>query len=145
MEGGRSDPRNMILHQMFSYLGYGERAGSGLYMISKVWEDKDWIKPIIKEELIPNRTILTLYMRENSNYPNNYPSDYPNNYPNKITKVQEKILNVIQMHPEITVKEISLLINEIKYDAIRWNIQELKNKGILKREGTTRKGRWFIL
>ncbi len=25
MQGGRSDPRNVILHQMFSYLGYEEK------------------------------------------------------------------------------------------------------------------------
>lgn len=70
MEGGRSDPRNVILHQMFSYLGFGERAGSGLYMIRKTWENKNWIKPELKDELNPNRTILTLYMRKN--YSKNY-------------------------------------------------------------------------
>ena len=64
MQGGRSDPRNVILHQMFSYLGYGERAGSGLYMINKVWSEKEWIKPKMKVELNPNRTMLTLYMKK---------------------------------------------------------------------------------
>lgn len=29
LQGGQSDPRNPILHKMFSYLGYGERAGAG--------------------------------------------------------------------------------------------------------------------
>lgn len=33
-KGGESDSRNPILHQMFSYLGYGERAGSGLFNIN---------------------------------------------------------------------------------------------------------------
>ena len=32
LKGGQSDPRNPILHKMFSHLGYGERAGSGLPM-----------------------------------------------------------------------------------------------------------------
>ena len=82
MEGGRSDPRNAILHQMFSYLGFGERAGSGLYMISTVWKSKNWIKPQIKEELNPNRTILTLYMKKDKIYTNNYPNNYTNSYPN---------------------------------------------------------------
>ena len=41
LKGGQSDPRNPILHKMFSYLGYGERAGSGLPMINNVWKEKD--------------------------------------------------------------------------------------------------------
>lgn len=66
MTGGISDPRNAILHQMFSYLGFGERAGSGLYMINSVWRNKNWIKPEIKDELNPNRTILSLYMKKDN-------------------------------------------------------------------------------
>lgn len=141
MKGGRSDPRNVILHQMFSYLGYGERAGSGLYMISTVWKEKNWIKPEMEDELNPNRTILTLYMRKQEDYPNNY----PNNYPNELTKIQMKILKIIKSNPTITVKQISECIDEIKYDAVRWNIAELKKKNIIERKGTTRKGIWIIL
>ncbi len=122
---------------MFSYLGYGERAGSGLYMISTVWKDKNWIKPEMEDELNPNRTILTLYMRKNENY--------PNNYPNELTKIQVKILEIIKSNPTISVKQISELVNEIKYDAVRWNIAELKKKKIIERKGTTRKGVWIIL
>lgn len=141
MKGGRSDPRNAMLHQMFSYLGYGERAGSGLYMISTVWKDKNWIKPDMKEELNPNRTILTLYMKKNMNYPNHY----PNHYPNELTKIQLKIIEIIKSNPNITVRQISESINEIKYDAIRWNIAELKKKKVIDRKGTTRKGKWIVL
>ena len=139
MVGGRSDPRNAILHQMFSHLGFGERAGSGLFMISSVWKNKNWIKPELKDELNPNRTILTLKMKRKGNYsnhyPNSYPNDYSNNYPIQITKVQAKLVEVIETNPLISAKEISLIINDIKYDAIRWNIAELKRKGILDRIG----------
>lgn len=145
MQGGRSDPRNVILHQMFSYLGYGERAGSGLYMINTVWKDKNWIKPEMEDELNPNRTILTLYMRKNKNYSKDYPNSYPNNYPNELTKIQVKILEIIKLNPTISVKQISELVNEIKYDAVRWNIAEMKKKKIIERKGTTRKGTWIIL
>ena len=149
MQGGRSDARNAILHQMFSYLGYGERAGSGLYKICNAWKSRNWIKPEMKDELNPNRTILTLYMRKNkSNYPNDYPNDYPNNYPNnyhnQLSEIQNKILEIIKENPTISVKQISQLINEIKYDAVRWNIAELKKKDIIERKGTTRKGIWTI-
>lgn len=137
MQGGRSDARNAILHQMFSYLGYGERAGSGLYKICNTWKNKNWIKPEMSEELNPNRIILTLYMKKDKN-------NYPNNYYNQLNKIQIKILEIIKDNPTISVRRISEIIDEIKYDAIRWNIAELKKKDILQRNGTTRKGIWTI-
>ena len=145
MEGGRSDPRNAILHQMFSYLGFGERAGSGLYMISTVWKSKNWIKPQIKEELNPNRTILTLYMKKDKIYTNNYPNNYTNSYPNKLNEIQSQIIEIIKENPTSTAKEISMKIGNRGLPAIKWNLKQLKNNGIIERKGTTRKGQWMIL
>ena len=71
-------------------------------------------------------------------------NNYPNNYSNQLNKVQEKILEIIRENPEISVRQISEIIDEIKYDAIIWNIAELKRKDILERNGTTRKGKWTI-
>ena len=88
----------------------------------------------LEDELNPNRTILTLYMRKNkSNYPSNYPNNYPNNYHNQLSEIQNKILEIIKENPTISVKQISELINEIKYDAVRWNIAELKKKDLMKK------------
>ena len=88
-------------------------------------------------------------MRKNkcysNDYPNSYPNSYPNNYPNELTKIQVKILEIIKSNPTISVKQISELVNEIKYDAVRWNIAEMKKKKIIERKGTTRKGTWIIL
>ena len=53
-------------------------------------------------------------------------------------------MEIIESNPTINVKQISELISEIKYDAVRWNIAELKKKRILERKGTTRKGEWII-
>ena len=144
MNGGISDPRNMILHQMFSYLGSGERAGSGLYMIRSVWENKSWIKPELKDRLNPNRTILTLYMKKAKNYTNNYPNNYTNNYPNKLNKIQLQIIEIIKENPTITAKEISEKVGNRGLPAIKWNLKQLKENGILERKGTTRRGMWII-
>lgn len=144
MDGGRSDPRNAILHQMFSHLGFGERAGSGLYMISTVWRSKNWIEPEIKEELNPNRTTLTLYMKKDKIYTNNYPNSYPNNYPDKLNEIQLQIIKIIKGNPVVTAKEISMIIEKRGLPAIKWNLKQLKNKGILERDGTTRRGKWIV-
>lgn len=146
MEGGRSDPRNTILHQMFSYLGFGERAGSGLYMISTVWKSKEWVKPEIKDELNPNRTILVLYMKkDSSNYTKNYSKNYTNGYTNKVNNTQLKIIELIKVDSTITAKELAENIENITLAGIKWNLKKMKDNGIIAREGTPRKGKWIIL
>ena len=144
-KGGLSDPRNPLLHKMFSYLGYGERAGSGLSMINDVWKEKGWVIPKIKETLNPNRTTLILYMEKDKIYTNNYPNNYTNNYPNKLNKIQLQIIEIIKENPTITAKEISIKIGNRGLPAIKWNLKQLKNNRIIERKGTTRNGYWIIL
>ena len=40
MEGGESDCRNRSLHALFSLLGLGERADSGVPKIRQAWTEK---------------------------------------------------------------------------------------------------------
>lgn len=58
--GGVSDPRNKNLFKMFSLIGLGERAGSGIENIHKAWRSQHWRLPELTEELQPERTTLTL-------------------------------------------------------------------------------------
>lgn len=131
---------------MFSYLGFGERAGSGLYMISTVWKSKEWVKPEIKDELNPNRTILVLYMKkDSSNYTKNYSKNYTNGYTNKVNHTQLKIIELIKVDSTITAKELAENIENITLAGIKWNLKKMKDNGIIAREGTPRKGKWIIL
>jgi len=109
MVGGRSDPRNAILHQMFSHLGFGERAGSGLFMISSVWKNKNWIKPELKDELNPNRTILTLYMKSDKKVGINAGINAGINVEInvEINLTQRKILDLMIQNQRITQEEIA--------------------------------------
>lgn len=62
INGGISDPRNGIMLKMFSLIEFGERAGSGLSVICKVWE-KVYHTPVTIEETHKDgvdRTVLTL-------------------------------------------------------------------------------------
>ena len=58
--GGISDPRNAFLFKMFSLIGIGERAGSGIPTILSAWEEQHWRNPQLSEELQPDRTVLIL-------------------------------------------------------------------------------------
>ncbi len=147
LKGGQSDPRNPLLHRMFSYLGYGERAGSGLSMINRFWQEKHWKSPEIVETFNPNRTTLTLTTKKESyleNYPESYPENCTESYPENLNDNQIKILKVLKENPEISRKEISEKISTITEDGVKWNIKKLKEKGIIERVGSDRKGYWKL-
>ncbi|WP_374253930.1 RNA-binding domain-containing protein [Acinetobacter brisouii] len=60
IEGGVSDCRNRLLHQMFLLVGLGERAGSGMPKIFSGWKSVNWRTPKIWEKQTPAQTILEL-------------------------------------------------------------------------------------
>ena len=46
--------------KMFNLIDIGERAGSGIPNIFRVWRERGWAAPEITEQLEPERTVLTL-------------------------------------------------------------------------------------
>ncbi len=58
--GGISDPRNGTMLKMFNLIDIGERAGSGIPNIFRVWREQGWAMPTITEQFEPERTLLTL-------------------------------------------------------------------------------------
>ena len=142
-KGGKSDPRNPILHQMFSYLGYGERAGSGLYNINAVWKEKGWEDPIIKETLNPNRTTLILNMKNvDRNVDRNVEKYFREIYP-ELTDNLIRIIEIIDKDKYIKQDEIAQKLNKTKNTIFR-NIKTLKDLKIIERIGSTKKGYWKI-
>ncbi len=137
--GGKSDPRNPILHQIFSYLGYGERAGSGLFNIKATWKEKNWKEPIIEETLNPNRTTLILSMEKKLQGTNKFLEKFPE----KFLENEQKILDIIKEKPNITQIELSNIL-KITPRAIRKIMKKLKENKIIERIGSDRKGYWKI-
>ena len=64
IQGGISDCRNRIMHQMFLMIGLGERAGSGIPKIYSGWDWRHWRKPALYEKQEPDQTLLELRMLE---------------------------------------------------------------------------------
>ena len=58
--GGRSDPRNQAMLNMFSAIDIGERAGSGIPRIIDGWISCGYDEPTWQVEFDPERTTLTL-------------------------------------------------------------------------------------
>jgi predicted HTH transcriptional regulator len=64
VQGGESDCRNRIMHQMFLMIGLGERAGSGIPKIYSGWNWRHWRRPALYEIDEPPQTLLELRMLE---------------------------------------------------------------------------------
>ena len=60
IEGGRSDPRNTQVFNIFSLIGIGERSGTGLSNLYALWEQHGFATPVICEEFDPEKTIVSI-------------------------------------------------------------------------------------
>ena len=52
--------------KMFNLIDIGERAGSGIPNIFRVWYEQGWEMPVITERLEPERTVLSLVFEKAS-------------------------------------------------------------------------------
>lgn len=62
LQGGESDCRNRLMHQMFLMIGLGERAGSGIPRIYSGWKSQHWRQPHLYQKDEPEQTLLELHM-----------------------------------------------------------------------------------
>ena len=58
--------------------------------------------------------------------------------------VINKILTLMIENPRITAKQISNKIENITFDGIRYHISNLKKSGKIRREGSTKSGKWIV-
>ena len=58
--------------------------------------------------------------------------------------VVTRILKVIQEEPSLSQKKIANIIGE-KYSTVKYYMESMKKSGIIKREGSSQKGKWIIL
>lgn len=58
--------------------------------------------------------------------------------------VVTRILKVIQEEPSLSQKKIADAIGE-KYSTVKYYMESMKKSGIIKREGSSQKGKWIIL
>ncbi len=62
LQGGVSDCRNRLMHQMFLLIGLGERGGSGVPKIYSGWRSQHWRPPAFYTKAEPEQTLLELRM-----------------------------------------------------------------------------------
>ena len=62
-----------------------------------------------------------------------------------ITKsVPDKMVDLMKAEPNITAKQIVERLN-ISFDGVRYHIKNLRANGRIKREGSTKSGKWIVI
>lgn len=168
LKGGVSDPRNKTIMKMFNLIGIGERAGSGIPKLWKVWNEEGYESPFIEElysDVERTRLTLPLTKKENigvSQFGTDGTDCGTDENSDNIDETKEntnqsgtsgtsrgtdelcaRIINLIQENNRISTNS---MIDQLKISkrTLYRMLKVLKEKGILERKGTTRSGYWVI-
>lgn len=134
ISGGFSDPRNGTMLKMLNMIDIGERAGSGIPNIYRVWHDQNWIEPAITQSFEPDRTTLSLVLSPKIG------DKSAIKIGDKLVKKAVKkqlIIEYITDHPAVRTSEIAE-IADLKESRARDYLSELVSEGIIIAEGANR-------
>ena len=63
----------------------------------------------------------------------------------KIEKsVSNRLIELMMLEPSITAKQIAEHLN-VSFDGVRYHIKKLRAEGKIKREGSTKSGKWVVI
>ena len=134
--GGVSDPRNGAMLKMFNLIDIGERAGSGIPNIFRVWREQGWVMPTISETSEPDRTMLELTLKKSDDKKMTIKSD-----DKKVTIKSSRQKNeiVAYLTDHISAKNIELAeLLGVKSTRVKQLLKELIDEGIIVAEGSNR-------
>ena len=60
----------------------------------------------------------------------------------KLSQKQEKILAYLKQNPTASRKELTMHIDDLTEDGVKYNLKRLKALGLIQREGADNDGRW---
>lgn len=145
--GGISDARNGKIFNMFALINVGERSRSGLCDVYSVWEENGFRRPEIIESIDPDRITLTLQIEIDGNFDGNDGNSDGNDVnPDgnlTLTLNEQHVLAEIAKEASLSAAKIGAKIG-ISKPSVERIIRSLKQKGYIRREGSTR-GLWIIL
>lgn len=61
-----------------------------------------------------------------------------------VKSIADRIIELMIVEPNITARQISDNLN-ISFDGVRYHIKRLKADGRIKREGSTKSGKWVVM
>lgn len=129
--GGVSDPRNSTMLKMFNLINIGERAGSGIPNIMSVWRMQKWSEPTIIQTFEPERTTLTLSIKDER-------SGKVGDKKSAITESARRIIvEYLTCHNSVSCTEIAAALN-LQSSRTRDYLSALVAEEIIVAEGANR-------
>ena len=130
---GRSRPINLELQQIMVQLDYIEQTGHGVPLIVSKYGRNAFD---ITENFIT--VTIPLKKQENSIIENN------KNFVDGLNQTQRKILELVKNNSRITTTKLAELVG-VSVTSINNEIKKLKEKNMIKREGSNKSGIWVII
>ena len=154
-----SDYRNPFIAEAMKVLGYVNRFSRGVYRVQKELQENGNGKAIFdfsfRTAFKVVENISKKYFEEGFGTNSQKTSrKHPENiqktsrkHPENIQKnrtIQQQIIDAIQSNPTITRKELIYQLNSSE-GSVKYHLSQLIKKGIIKREGSDRTGKWIII
>lgn len=134
--GGVSDPRNGTMLKMFNLIDIGERAGSGIPNIFRVWRGQGWKEPVIIESAEPDRIMLELTLKKSDDKKVTIKSD-DKKVTIKSSRQKNEIVAYLTDHISAKNTELAELLG-VKSTRVKQLLKELIDEGIIVAEGSNR-------
>ncbi|MBO7351387.1 MAG: putative DNA binding domain-containing protein [Candidatus Methanomethylophilaceae archaeon] len=135
LKGGYSDPRNVTLMSLAMSVGWVERIGSGIYTIEKALKDDRISSFTIDEQTDPSSVNVEIGISLKGT----------GKHSNKARDANKlRILQMIAENPSISQETMGMELS-VSLKTVGTLLKELKEDGVLIREGKTKGGRWIIV
>ena len=134
--GGVSDPRNGAMLKMFNLIDIGERAGSGIPNIFRVWREQGWTAPVISENFDPDRIMLSLAFKKSDDKKATIKSD-DKKVTIKTTRQKNEIITYLTDHVSAKNTDIAELLG-VKSTRVKQLLKELLDEGVVVAEGNNK-------
>ena len=137
-----SRARNPIIADMFGRMNYMERRGSGFKKILDDYEAQDKYEEKFKPEFYSDTGDFRLTLWNLNYEPDKAPNKAPNKAPDDALKAN--VIAVLSENGDITQTELAIKLGSSRR-TIQRIIEELKDSGELKREGSRKSGKWVVI
>lgn len=134
VKGGVSDPRNLVLMKLFNLVDIGEKAGSGIPKLFKVWHETGYVQPKIQEDNDSiSRTTITLPILSKVV-----------KTADSVKTLKEQLKDILRERPTTPLNEITATLGVGKRTVSRLT-KELTESGEIERIGNKKTGEWRII
>lgn len=130
---------------MLNYIGVGERTGSGVPDIYKIWAKENYQDPIVNEIGGRENTIHTIVtlplITKNQDFLPKSPEKSPKNF--EIEERKKAVIALISSDNSVSRSSMAKVLG-ITDRQVRTVLDQLKEEGIICFEGVGKGGHWIV-